>query len=257
MFVWLETRVAAEPLMPTQILARRMPACVSLACGLVSLCQFGVLYHVPLYFLAVQGTSTVQAGAYLVPNVLAASVCSLVSGRLVSRTGSYRAMVLLSGLLTVLGALSMCFWSRRATPAWAYWLTMPWVGAGFGSTLTVTLVALVLSVDPMEVAPASGVTYLFRAVGSILGVSCTHSLFQRSLAWYLRRTPLPAHLVHDMRADIGTLATLTGASRTWAVSAYETSMHAVFVWLLCLSLAALACLCCVRAHVAPPHRRPP
>ena len=111
--------------------------------------------------------------------------------------------------------------------------------------------------DPMEVAPASGVTYLFRAVGSILGVSCTHSLFQRSLAWYLRRTPLPARLVHDMRADIGTLATLTGASRTWAVSAYETSMHAVFVWLLCLSLAALACLCCVRAHVAPPHRRPP
>lgn len=255
-FVFLETHVAAEPLMPTKILLRRMPACVSLACGLISMCQFGLLYHVPLYFIALQGTSTVRAGAYLVPNAIAASVCSLGSGMLVSRTGSYRAMVLLSGLCAVLGCLGMCFWNSRTTPTWAYWLTMPWVGAGFGSTLTVTLVALVLSVDPMDIAPATGVTYLFRAVGSIMGVSCTNSLLQRSFLSYLRLTELPPHLVQDIRADVGMLWKLTGESRTWAVSAYEKSMHAVFLWLLCISLAAVLCLCFIREQALLRHRRP-
>lgn len=255
-FVFWEMRVAPEPLMPTNVLLRRMPVCVSLACGLVSMCQFGLLYHVPLYFIVVQGTSMVRAGAFLVPNALAASVSSLASGMLVSRTGAYRAMVLLSGLLAVLSPLGMCFWSSRTTPTWAYWLTMPWGGAGFGSTLTVTLVALVLSVDPMDILPATGVTYLFRAVGSILGVSCANSLLQRFLFFYLRQTELPLPLVQDIRADVSVLWELSEESRAWAVSAYEKSMHAVFVWLLCTSLAASLCLCFVREQVSPRRGRP-
>ncbi len=80
----------------------------------------------------------------------------------------------------------MCFWHRGTSEAF-YWITMPFGGAAYGSILTITLVALIASVDPKDMAAATGVTYLFRATGSVLGISLSSAILQNSLQKNWRR----------------------------------------------------------------------
>ena len=93
-----------------------------------------------MYFTSVEGTSSSYAGLHLIPNAIVASSCSLGAGLMMARTGRYKRMMLLGGACAFVGPLSMCFWQRGVTPEWLYWITMPFGGAAFGSTLTITCV---------------------------------------------------------------------------------------------------------------------
>lgn len=252
-FVYIERNVAREPLMPTSVLFHRTPGFVSLACWFISMSQYGILFNVPLYFIAVKHTTASRAGMMLMPNAITASACSLGSGLIMGRTGKYRNIMLLGGLCAVLGPLSMCLWNRNTTSQFVYWLTMPFGGAGFGSTLTITLVALIASVDPKDMAPATGVTYLFRAVGSVLGISLSNTLLQNSLSHYLRKQHIPSEIAESIRADVGTLGKLTGKLGKHAVRAYDQAMHTVFLWILFTAVAAFLCLVFIEEKPLPGH----
>ncbi|WFD41808.1 hypothetical protein MPSI1_000444 [Malassezia psittaci] len=253
-FVYVEKNVAREPLMPLSVLFNRTPGFVSLACFFVSVSQFGILFNVPLYFTAVAGKSASNAGMHLIPNAITASACSLGSGLIMGRTGKYRMMMLTAGVLAFLGPLGMCFWNPKHTSDTAYWLTMPWGGAAFGSTLTITLVALIASVDPKDMAPATGVTYLFRAVGSVLGISLSNTLLQNSLKYNLRNRHVPAEIAEKVRDNVGFLHQLTGKLHKHAVNAYQDSMHAVFVWIAVTGFLAFVCLFFIEEKPLPGHQ---
>ena len=139
-FVLVEKHVAKEPLMPMQVLFRRTPGFVALTCWFLTMSQFGIIFNVPLYFSAVEQTSSSYAGLHLIPNAVVASACSLSSGLLMARFGRYKAMLTGFGVVGFLGSFSMVFWHRNTTPEWAYWLTMPWNGAAYGGVLTITYV---------------------------------------------------------------------------------------------------------------------
>ena len=256
LFVYVEAHVAREPLMPMSVLFRRTPGFVSLACWFISISQFGILFNVPLYFIAIKNTSVASAGMHLIPNAIAASFCSLGSGIIMGRSGKYRLIMLLGGLCAVVGPLMMCFWNGRTTSKFTYWITMPWGGAGFGSTLTITLVALIASVDPRDMAPATGVTYLFRAVGSVLGISLSNSLLQNALKYHLRKASIPSEIIEAIREDVGTLTQLTGKLHKRALWAYENSMHAVFVWILLTAGMSFVCQFFIEEKPLPGHAPP-
>lgn len=110
--------------------------------------HFIPVFNIPLYFSAVEQTSSSYAGLHLIPNAVVASACSLGAGLIMARTGTYRRMMLVGGFMAILGPLSMSFWSRSYTPEPVYWLTMLPGGIAYGSILTITLVALIASIDP-------------------------------------------------------------------------------------------------------------
>lgn len=253
-FVYVERNVAREPLMPMSVLFHRTPGFVALTCWFISISQFGILFNVPLYFTAVKGTTAADAGMHLMPNAITASACSLGSGLIMGRTGKYRKMLLLGGAFAVLGPLGMCFWNRKTTSEFAYWMTMPWGGAAFGSILTITLVALIASVDPKDMAPATGVTYLFRAVGSVLGISLSNTLLQNSLKANLRYRHVPAEIAEQIRENVSMLHQLTGKLHSHAVQAYQDSMRAVFIWIALTGFLAFVCLFFIEEKPLPGHQ---
>lgn len=114
------------------------------------------VFNIPLYFSAVEQTSSSYAGLHLIPNAVVASACSLGAGLIMARTGTYRRMMLVGGFMAILGPLSMSFWSRKYTPEAVYWVTMLPGGIAYGSILTITLVALIASIDPkVSLAPSA------------------------------------------------------------------------------------------------------
>lgn len=250
-FVYVEKYVAREPLMPMTVLFRRTPGFVALACWFISMSQFGIIFNVPLYFQSVEETSSSYAGLHLIPNAIVASACSLGSGLLIARWGRYKNMLLIGGFCAFIGPLAMCFWQRNVTPEWAYWLTMPWGGAGYGSILTITLVALIASVAPTEMAAATGVTYLFRATGSVLGISLSGAILQNRLQHNLEAVGLSAKTIAAIRQDVSFIKRLDHKTKVVAIAAMQKAFRVVFIGIAGAGLIAFIALWFVPEHDLP------
>lgn len=241
-FVLIEKYVAREPLMPMPVLFKRTPGFVALACWFLTMSQFGIIFNIPLYFSAVEQTSSSYAGLHLIPNAVVASACSLGSGLLMARTGRYKIMLTTFGVLAFTGPLIMCFWRRGSTPEWAYWLTMPWNGAAYGGVLTITLVALIASIEPTMMAAATGVTYLFRATGSVLGISLSNAVLQNALQKKLKLSGLPDRVISAIRTDVNVIKELPKYQKRLAIGAMEASFHQVFIAITVAGVLAFLCL---------------
>lgn len=256
-FILVEKYVAREPLMPMQVLFKRTPGFVALACWFLTMSQFGVIFNIPLYFSSVEQTSSSYAGLHLIPNAVIASACSLTSGLIMARTGRYKAMLTGFGVSAFAGPLLMCFWKRGSTPEWAYWLTMPWNGAAYGGVLTITLVALIAAIEPTMMAAATGVTYLFRATGSVLGISLSNAVLQNALQKKLRASGLPNKVISAIRTDVNVIKQLPKAQKKLAVGAMESSFHQVFIAITVAAVLAFACLLPIQEFGLPGSKSAP
>lgn len=139
----------------------------------------------------------------------------------------------------------MSFWNHKVTPEFGYWLTMIPGGIGYGAILTITLVALISAVDPKDMAASTGVSYLFRATGSVLGISLSTSILQNNLKSQLSKRivgPGAKEIIESIRSDVGFIETLPKHLRHEAIEAYAYSFHIVFI---CTTVAAAMCLLCI------------
>lgn len=138
LFVLVEIYVAKEPLLSPKILFSRTPGLVSLTNWFISMSQFALIYNIPLYFSAVEQTTTSYAGLHLIPNAVFASTASLLGGLYMSHTGRYKTMLICFGVCAVTGPISMLFWARGSTPEWLYWIDLIPAGIGYGKLFLLT-----------------------------------------------------------------------------------------------------------------------
>ncbi|KAL7006572.1 hypothetical protein EMMF5_003738 [Cystobasidiomycetes sp. EMM_F5] len=253
-FVLIEKYVAREPLLPLRVLFNRTPLFVSLTNWFITMSQFGIIYQIPLYFSAVEQTTTSYAGLHLIPNAIFASTASLLSGIYMARSGVYKNLLIFSGLCGLLGPVLMIFWNYKTTSQAMYWLTMIPGGIGYGAILTITLIALISAVDPKDMAAATGVSYLFRATGSVLGIGISTSILQQSLKENLAKffTGKHAHKTIDaIRRNVDYIRELQGNERAAAIQSYANAMHVVFIAIAVAAAAAFICLLFIQQHHLP------
>lgn len=132
-----------------------------------------------------------------------------------SRTGKYRKLLLLGGSCAIIGPLSMTFWNRGQTPEWVYWLTMPFAGCSFGTIFCVTLTALMASLSKSEMASATGMNFLFRSTGSVMGISLSGLILQSSLKVHLEQTSLPTKVSSHRQWAVWKLMVLGPKVQSW------------------------------------------
>ncbi|GAA6058489.1 hypothetical protein JCM10212_006928 [Sporobolomyces blumeae] len=254
LFVFVEARIAKEPICAPRILFARTPLCVSITNWAASCAQFAILYSVPLYFSAVEQTTTSKAGLFLIPNAITASTVSLGGGLIMARTGKYKGMLVACGVLGVLGPLSMCLWRRDQTPEWAYWLSMIPGGMGYGGIITITLVALISALDPVDMAAGTGVSYLFRATGSVLGISLSTSILQNTLARQLPhfiKGDGASEIIARIRSDVGYIRELPFDLQVGAIETYQYAMRLVFLFTAVSASLALLSIFGIGSHNLP------
>ncbi|KDN52646.1 MFS general substrate transporter [Tilletiaria anomala UBC 951] len=252
LFVLVEKYVACEPLMPLRVLFRRTPGFVALTALFTSMSQFALLFSIPSYFAVVEQTSTSYAGLHLIPNSVLASACSLGSGLIMAHTGRYKTMLIIVAACGFVGPMAMAtLWHRGHTSEFVYWASMPFGGIGFGGILTITLVALIASIDPRDMSAATGMVYLFRAIGSITGVSLSQAILQLRLQSTLSRAGLPSKIIRGIREDVNTIRTLPRGLREEAINAYGASLNTVFIGIFLTGFFAFLCTFAVEEHALP------
>ena len=64
LFVWIELKIAPEPVLPPFLLKQKIPVLVGISNFLVATCNFSVMYNFPTWFQTVLLTSASEAGKH-------------------------------------------------------------------------------------------------------------------------------------------------------------------------------------------------
>ena len=186
-FVYVEAKVAKEPFAPAHLIFRRkvLPA------YLCNFCSFGgymgVIFFLPLYFQAVDQFSASQAGVHLLPGVIASVTGSLTGGLIMQRTGRYYWLNLLAYSVLFVAFIPMLLFSGTISNSLVgILIAFFFVGIGAGMGVTTSLIAIISNVQMKDQAVATANSYLFRSLGSVVGISLVSTVVQQSLKMQLK-----------------------------------------------------------------------
>ncbi|KAJ4198003.1 hypothetical protein NW755_000692 [Fusarium falciforme] len=188
LFLFVEMKVASNPFAPGHIIFDRS----LFACYLVNFFgvagQMAILFFMPLFFQAVQGLTATQSGALLVPGMIAGVIASLLGGWIIKRTEKFYAITVSAYALLFVAALplGLSVWFRSTTGE-VVGLVATSLGAGCG--ITTTLVGLLANAAVEDTAVVVACSYLFRSLGSSIGISTGSAVLQQVL-----RTQLASRL---------------------------------------------------------------
>jgi MFS family permease len=186
LFVYVELNVAPQPVIPVKLLAYRTVLSSSLVNWFMSMAVFTYLFYVPVFWSSVLGLTPTEIGLRTIANFVGVSMGSYLSGLYMKHTGKYLKFSVIANFITIFGVWSL-YRSGRDTPDWFQFIELYIPGAGYASSLTVTLLALIASVPLKDQAATTSIQYAFRATGSTIGVSVSSFIFQRSLVTQLQR----------------------------------------------------------------------
>ncbi|KAG8691018.1 hypothetical protein FRC11_007428 [Ceratobasidium sp. 423] len=229
-FVFVEVKWAPEPVMPLRLLSMRTPLFVAISNFCVSSNAFAVLYNVPLYFSAVRLNSASEAGKSSSTTQRAVSCGSVFAGWMMRKTGKLYWLTLSSATLVLLSATLISFWNK-STHQLHLWFDIIFGGFGMSSLITSTLIALIASVDKKDYAVATGISYLFRTTGQVLGVSLSGALIQAVLVSSLRKGiqgPDAENIIQSIRHSTAIIPTLDPHLREIAIQSYQHALTTVF-----------------------------
>lgn len=179
-FIYVEDRVAAEPIIPVRLILRRTVASACLTNWFSTMAVYSLLYYGPIYF-QVRGLSTTAAGTRLVPTAIGTGVGSLGAGWIMRRTGRYWWLSFGTQICLVLSAALIAATFNERLAAWPPFIYLFLGGTGHGGMLTVTLLALISAVEHKDQAVITSASYAFRSTGSTIGITVSSAVFQNLL----------------------------------------------------------------------------
>ncbi|KAJ7594557.1 MFS general substrate transporter [Mycena floridula] len=233
----IEMKIATEPFAPQRIVASRSMIASYLVNFFGIAAALSTVFHLSLYLQAVQHQSASQTGLWMLPSILAGVSGSLIAGLTMQSTGKFY-------WLTVV-AYSMQFVGLFVTTLMTgiVWYSVPgiicaWVVAAMGNGIGITssLISLIANAGPEDQAIATAVSYLFRSLGSVAGISVGSMLVQSTLRSSLREK-LYGHqigdideLVRRVRESLDYIKDLDPVTRGIVEASYEESIH-LALWL--------------------------
>ena len=142
--------------------------------------MFGAVEYIPTYLQMALGVSATVAGLLMIPMMGVMLVVSIVTGRVVSKTGRYKRYVTSGTAIVALG-LFLLSTVNVDTPTWLFCVYLAVMGAGLGMSMQF-LTLIVQNAFPVSVVgTATASNNFFRQVGATVGASLVGGLFTSRL----------------------------------------------------------------------------
>lgn len=237
-----QERRAAQPLFPLDLLRRpamwranAMAACS----GALLVSEATIL---PIHLRAVDGASAGEIGLMMLPLTATVGVGSLITGRLVSRTGRVAIFPAVGQTAAALGLLLVAFGMGPVGAALGPWglpAMLAVVAVFQGSAMPVAQITMQSQSPPAMLGAASASVQLSRSVGSALGVTVAMAVLFVTLG---RNAAIADVFADAVRHGPAALASLPEASRGSAMTHIQGGFSAAFstVALFAIANAVLA-----------------
>ncbi|WP_435876973.1 MDR family MFS transporter [Streptomyces acidicola] len=233
-------RRAAEPVLPLKLFRVRTFTLAAVISFVVGFAMFGALTYLPTYLQVVRGVSPTLSGVHMLPMVLGLLLASTTSGQIVSRTGRWKVFPIAGTGVTTVGLLLLHQLDEHSSDGeTSVYLFVFGVGLGLVMQVLVLIVQNAVPYEDLGVA-TSGATF-FRAIGASFGVAIFGTVFASRLGEKLTaalggaRLP-PGVTPATLRADPHGIAELPPALRADALHAFSSSITAVFLYAVPVTL---------------------
>ncbi|MGA8016061.1 MAG: MDR family MFS transporter [Candidatus Dormiibacterota bacterium] len=200
LFVFNESR-ARQPIIPLDLFSTRTLAATNLAVLMVACSMFGAVIFIPLYYQVVQGVSATASGYSMWPLLLGLIGTSVGAGFYLTRTGKYKALLIIALLVLILGSwLLTHLGPSTSTPELWLWLAL--IGLGLGPTMSVFTVVIQNAAPIERLGTATSTLTFFRQVGGAIGLAIAGTIFSESLSTQLPAQLSTAHLPPQLVSHI-------------------------------------------------------
>ncbi|KAL8423495.1 hypothetical protein RB596_003634 [Gaeumannomyces avenae] len=143
-------------------------------------------FFLPLLYQTYFSMTAVQAGIQFIPGSISGVCGSLSAGFLIKRTGRYYWLTVGSHAVMLFSCITLVLFSGLLTDSKAgTTVGLSLMSFGVGAALTTTLVALISNAAQGDTAVVIACSYLFRSLGSAIGVSLMSALLQQVLRMQL------------------------------------------------------------------------
>jgi MFS family permease len=231
-FVLVEMKWASNPFAPGHIIFERS-LIASYLCNFFSMAGYlGTLFYIPLFFQVVDGVSAFEAGLRLIPGIIGSVLGSIGGGMIMQKTGKFYWVTVIAYILHPFGSLLIVLFSGFITNSTVGIITgLVFCGLGGGAGVTTTLIALIANADPKDQAIATACSYLFRSLGSVIGLSISSTVVQQLLRTQLREklSGDQADIIVDrVRQSLEYIKELDPATRELVELCYQKATNAAF-----------------------------
>ena len=231
-FIAVERRVP-EPVLPLYLFKNRVFSVATATMFIVGLAMFGGIIYLPLFLQVVGGHSATNAGLLLLPLILGLMFTSILSGRVISRTGRYKAFPVTGMLVMALGMYLLSTMGPTTTQlsASAYMVVL---GLGLGMVMQVLVLAVQNAVDQRDLGVATGTATFLRSMGGAFGVALLGTVLSNRLAANLAELlpggKLPPGVSPDtLKGSPAAILSLPEAVRGPVIDAFARSIDTVFL----------------------------
>ncbi|KAJ2897728.1 hypothetical protein GGI21_000503 [Coemansia aciculifera] len=245
-FLFVEWRVAADPIVPLRLFGIRNVASMMAASFFMGACLFTPIYYVPVYYNVVENTSSTTAGIYLLPFVIGITITSISSGILVMKYGVYRPFMWGGTAVCSVGLGLLALLDQRSGLAMRIGFLLI-AGLGIGAFIQLSLIAGQAAVDPKDMASTTAVLTFFRSIGSVFGMAVMQTIMYTTLRSTIEPIDERYHIHHKVIiASLNNPSLIYGAQvpetlRQDIIAAYMRSLHLVFLAMIPFGVLMFVC----------------
>jgi EmrB/QacA subfamily drug resistance transporter len=231
-FVLVEIYVAVDPLIPPRLFKVRNVSLVCLYSFLVGMMLFTLIFYIPIYFQLTKGSTATESGLQMLPLLLSTVVASILSGVLITMTGSYRVFVVLGAAFVAIGCGLMSTWDLTSNRGHEIGY-MVLAGLGLGQSLQSALIAAQAAIEHKDIAVVTSLVGFSRVIGGVTGLAICSSVFTNRAATLLSTnlSGLPGittSMIEALQQDHKALRLLPVSLQPLAVDAYVQALRLVF-----------------------------
>jgi EmrB/QacA subfamily drug resistance transporter len=180
LFTYVELKVP-EPLLPLELFRNKVFTLGNSAAFVIAMAFFGAITFVPLYLQLGIGVSATRSGMTMLPMMFGLILSSTVSGRLVTRIGRYKPMMIFGSVVMIIGILLMTRIGPQTTAAGVAWRVFV-LGIGLGPAQGLFALAVQNAVPLDKLGVATSSSQFFRQIGSTVGVAVFGAVMTQALA---------------------------------------------------------------------------
>lgn len=193
-FLW-EMRTK-EPIVEPRLFKNSIYSVSVLASFMVSMGMFGSIMFIPLFTQAVVGDSASNSGIVLTPMMLGFMVSSIIGGQILSRTGRYKWLAIISMVVAVTGMFLLSRMPATASNGLVI-RNMVITGLGMGTMMSLFTIVVQNAFPFRMMGAVTSQLQFFRSIGSTVGLAVFGSFITARFTYELPKK-IPAQVARAL-----------------------------------------------------------
>jgi len=247
-FLITETR-AKEPIVPLRLFRDRTTTLAIIASVAVGVAMFGASVFLGQYLQISRGYSPTVAGLLTVPMIGGLVLSSTVSGALITRTGRWKAYLVVGAILVALG-FGLLSTIDHQTNMVLFGGFLFVLGVGIGMTMQNLVLAVQNTVAASDLGAASSAVAFFRSLGGTIGVSVLGAVLSSHVGDLIRQglagIPGAAQAATSGSVGLADFSQAPPAIRTLIRVSYGDATGRVFLISAVMGVVALVAIVFIR-----------